>query len=325
MAVFTQLAKHDIESFLTYYLLDQLTGFEGIVEGVENTNYILYLGKFKNPYILTIFERRVNPRDLPFFMELIEWLADAGIPCPRPVRGVNNEMVYPLMEKPAAIVEFLQGQNKPQITPAHTTLLGTLMARLHLAAESFPMTRRNVLSPSGWQTLFSRFHARADEITPGLAKELDKELLHLDMHWPTGLPSGIIHADLFPDNVFFIEEGGQLSLSGVIDFYFACNDFWAYDLAIAMNAWCFDAAHQFVPERARALINAYTQLRPLTKAEISALPMLARGAAMRFIVTRALDWLNHVEGTQVVRKDPMEYIAKLRFHQTIKSINDYGL
>jgi homoserine kinase type II len=324
MAVFTQLNRSNIESFLTYYLLDGLVGFEGITEGVENTNYILYIGKFRKPYILTLFERRVNPRDLPFFMEFIDWMAARGIPCPRPVHGVNSHTVYPLLGKPAVIVDFLEGKNKPKITPGHLSLVGDLIARMHLAAEGFPMTRRNVLSPSGWYTLFTRFRERADEITPGLTQEMENELHYLDKYWPTGLASGIVHTDLFPDNVFFSEEGG-LHLTGVIDFYFSCNDFWAYDLAITMNAWCFDDEHNFVPERAKALFEAYNYVRPLTKAELAALPLLARGAAMRFLITRSLDWLNHVDGMQVVPKDPMEYIQKLRFHQNVKHTGDYGL
>lgn len=324
MAVFTTVSKQDVESFLTYYLLEGLMGFEGIVEGVENTNYILYLGRSKKPYILTIFERRVNPRDLPFFMELMDWLSSRGIPCPRPVRGVNNSTVYPMKGKSAAIVEFLHGKNKPLITPVHMELLGELLAHLHRAALDFPMTRRNVLSPSGWYTLFQRFRERADEIATGLAKELEKELTYLDNHWPTDIPTGVIHGDLFPDNVFFIEDKG-LQLSGVIDFYFSCNDFFAYDFAIVLNAWCFDEEHQFVPERAQALFSAYNSVRPFTKQELAALPLLARGAAMRFIVTRCLDWLNHVEGTKVVPKNPMEYIEKLRFHRSIRNISDYGI
>jgi len=324
MAVFTQLTRQDIENFLTYYLLDELVSFEGITEGVENTNYKLYTGKLKKPYILTVFERRVNPRDLPFFMEYIDWLADRGIPCARPVRGKSNEMTYPIKGKPAAIIEFITGKNNPAISTSHLSQVGDLMAKMHLAAEGFPMTRRNVLSASGWRTLFSRFRSRADEIAPGLEHELEKELDFLDAHWPETLPAGIIHADMFPDNVFFIEKE-YLQLSGVIDFYFACNDFWMYDLAIAMNAWCFDAEHHFVPDRAKALFAAYTYLRPLTNAEIQALPTLARGAAMRFIVTRCLDWLNRVPDAQIVPKDPMDYIARLRFHQTVKSASAYGL
>jgi homoserine kinase type II len=325
MAVFTPVSKVEIEDFLvSHYLLDELKAFEGIVEGVENTNYIIYLGKDKNPYILTIFERRVNPRDLPFFMDLTDWLSARGIPCPRPVHGINNQTVYPLKGKSAAIVEFLSGKNKPQITPQHLTLLGDLLARMHLAADGFPNTRRNVLTLTGWQSLFNRFRERADEIMPGLAQDLAAELAYLDKNWPVDLPSGIVHTDLFPDNVFFTEEKG-LQLSGVIDFYFSCNDFLAYDFTIALNAWCFDAEHRFVPERAKALFAAYSNVRPFTKAELTSLPLLARGAAMRFIVTRSLDWLNHVEGTQVVPKNPMEYIEKLRFHRSIRTIADYKL
>ena len=324
MAVFTPLTAQEIRTFLSsHYSLGELLAAEGIAEGIENTNYLLITGPLQKRYILTVFEQRTNPRDLPFFMQLTDWLAVRGIPCPRPVKGRDGNMVYALAGKPAAVIEFMEGGNSYEITPDHLLQVGELMARMHLAAEGFPMTRRNAMSFSGWEELFAQFRYRADEILPGLEKELADELAWLDRHWPSGLPRGVIHADIFPDNVFFA-QGDTLRISGVIDFYFACNDFWLYDLLICLNAWCFDKDYAFVKERARALFYAYTRLRPLTSAEHAAMPILARGAAMRFIVTRSYDWLNQPPGALVTPKNPKEYIAKLRFHRQVRHASEYG-
>ncbi len=326
MAVYTQLSRQDIENFLSQYPLGKLVSAEGIAEGVENSNYLLTVGMEQRKYILTVFERRTEGRDLPFFMHLTEWLAERGIPCPKPVKGKDGGVLYTLKNKPAAIVSFVEGKNNPRITPAHLTVLGDLAARMHLAAEGFLETRRNALSIDGWQQLFIRFRHRADEITPGCEAELTKELDFLNTHWPTGLPRGIVHTDLFPDNVFFIEDiWGHPRLSGVIDFYFAANDFWLYDLMICVNAWCFDADAMFIPERAQAFFAAYERRRPLTDAERDAMPVLARAAALRIIMTRSHDWLHRDSAAMVTPKDPKEYIAKLRFHREVEDYHGYGI
>lgn len=327
MAVYTKLSAKEIEAFLTQYDAGELVSFKGITEGIENTNYLLVTSQKgeERQYILTIYEQRVDPTELPFFLGLTEWLADRGISCPRPVKGNGGGTIFTLKAKPAALIHFLNGRGSPHITPFHMELVGELVARMHLAAEGFPMTRRNALSVDGWQVLFKRFRQQADSITPDLEHDMAEELAFLEEGWPSGLPQGVIHADIFPDNVFFIDGNtDQPILSGVIDFYFACSDFWIYDLMICMNAWCFDAGHQFVPERAQTLLSSYNRLRPITQAERAAMPLLGRGAAMRFLVTRGYDWLNRVDGALVNPKDPMEYVAKLRFHQRVRSNREYG-
>ncbi len=327
MAVYTKLTANDIAAFLTHYQVGTLVSFKGITEGVENTNYLLVTQKdgVETRYILTLYEQRVNASELPFFMSLTEWLADRSIICPRPVKGEGDRTIFSLKDKPAALINYLTGRGSPHITPRHLELCGELIARMHLAAEGFPMTRRNALSVDGWTNLYHQFRSQANTITPTLEKEIATELQLLETHWPTGLPRGIIHADIFPDNVFFTDGNtDQPDLSGIIDFYFACNDFWMYDLMICFNAWCFDTGHKFVPARAQALLNAYHRLRPITDAERQNMPILARGAAMRFLITRSHDWLHRVEGALVNPKDPMEYVAKLRFHQQVRSAKEYA-
>jgi len=328
MAVYTKLTAEEIERFLKQYDIGTLVSFKGITEGVENTNYLLVtaLAGEYGRYILTLYEQRVKPEELPFFMGLTEWLADRGIACPRPVKGCDGQVIGTLGGRSAALIHFLRGRGSPHITPRHLELVGEMIARMHLAAKDFPMTRRNALSVDGWDELFQRFRERADTICPGFENEVAQELTYLARHWPHDLPQGVIHADIFPDNIFFIDGNtDQPELSGIIDFYFACNDFWIYDVMICMNAWCFDAAHRFVPERAQALLRSYHRLRPITEAERQAMPILARGAAMRFLVTRSHDWLNRPEGALVNPKDPMEYITKLRFHQRVGDYRDYGI
>ncbi len=328
MAVYTQLTRADIDGFLLQYDVGQLASFKGIAQGVENTNYLLRLNhqSAKVPYILTLYEQRVDAKDLPFFLGFTQHLAQRGIVCPRPIAGKDGETVYHLKNRPAALIQFLEGADSPHITPTHLSLVGDLLARMHVAAQDFSLTRKNNLSLYGWKELFSRYRARADEIAPGMQKEIADELDYLSEHWPADLPGGIVHADLFPDNVFFIDGNtDQPQLSGVIDFYFACHDSWIYDLLICMNAWCFDSGHTFVTARAKALMQAYQKIRPLTEAEKNAMPLLARAASMRFISTRVYDWLNRIPGALVNPKDPMEYIAKLRFHRSIGDWKDYAI
>jgi len=308
MAVYTPLSKNEIRAFLAHYAVGTPVSARGIAEGVSNTNYLVQADK---RYILTIFESRADPKDLPFFMDLTSWLAERGIPAPRPIRAKNGKTILPLKGKSAALVEFLEGKNNPNITLYHMRQLGTLAAHMHLAAKDFPRKRANALSLSGYKELFAKIEKRCDQIKPGLAKTIRDELTYLQKNWPKDLPSGVVHADLFPDNVFFKQD----ELSGVIDFYFACNDFWMYDLMICMNAWCFNGVHTFLPSRAKALLQAYHKVRPITQKERKAMPLLARAAAMRFLLTRSYDWLNPVAGAVVTAKDPMEYLEKLAFHQ----------
>lgn len=328
MAVYTPLTQAEIAAFLLHYDVGLLVSYKGITEGVENTNYLLVTSHHgeQTRYILTLYEQRVNPDDLPFFLGFTEWLASRGIHCPKPVIGRQGAKYYSVKNRPAALIQFLEGQGSPHIIPRHLELTGELIANMHLAADGFPLSRPNALSLAGWRALFRKFENRADEITPGLARLMGDELAYLERHWPSGLPGGVVHADVFPDNVFFVDGNtDQPQLSGIIDFYFACNDFWMYDLVVCMNAWCFDNGRQFVKARGRALMDAYQGVRPISDAEREAMPVLARGAAMRFLVTRAYDWLNRVPGALVNPKDPMEYVAKLRFHQQAKDWTHYGI
>jgi homoserine kinase type II len=319
MAVYTEVADDDLNQFIAGYDLGKALSFKGIAEGVENTNYLVRTEA--GPHILTLYEKRVAVEDLPFFLGLMEHLADSGIACPVPVRDKNGEMLRELAGRPAAIITFLDGLWVRRPSADHCAALGETLARLHLAGQTFGMTRKNALSVPGWRPLHEAASGGADTIAPGLNAEVGEELSALEASWPRGLPEGIIHADLFPDNVFFLDN----QLSGVIDFYFACNDSLAYDIAICLNAWCFEPDNAFNITKARALLRAYAGFRPFTDEEFEALPILARGAALRFLLTRIYDWLNTSADALVKPKDPMEYVRKLRFHRSVKSAREYGL
>ena len=319
MAVYTEVSDEELNAFLGQYDLGQVTAFKGIAEGVENSNYLLRTTA--GTYILTLYEKRVRPEDLPFFLGLMRHLSSRGFACPLPVAGRDGESLRHLSGRPAAIITFLDGLSPRRVLPQHCRPLGESLARMHVAGEGFALQRENDLSIGGWRPLFERSRARAHEVRPGLAEDLERELDALESHWPGDLPSGVIHADLFPDNVFFLGE----RLSGFIDFYFACNDFFAYDLAVCLNAWCFERDNAFNITKARHMLNSYRTVRPLDQAELEALPVLARGSAIRFLLTRLYDWLHQPEGALVKPKDPLEYWHKLRFHQGVSGYRAYGL
>jgi len=319
MAVYTEVTDEDLETFLAHYALGAALSCKGIAEGVENSNFLLVTER--GPYILTLYEKRVNPEDLPFFLGLLDHLRDKGLACPQPVHGGDGKALRPLCGRPAAIFTFLEGMWPRRVAARHCGPVGEALAALHLAGADFAMRRPNALSVAGWGELFGRCRSHADDVQPGLAALIEAELAELAASWPSGLPTGIIHADLFPDNVFFRGE----ALSGLIDFYFACTDFLAYDLAICLNAWCFEADGSLNATKARALFAGYQRVRPLEAAELAAMPVLARGAAMRFLLTRLYDWLNRPEGALVTPKDPREYLRKLRFHQSVRGLGCYCL
>jgi homoserine kinase type II len=319
MAVYTEVSDEDLKAYLAAYELGEVTAFKGIAEGVENSNYLLHTTA--GSFILTLYEKRVAPEDLPFFLGLMEHLADRGIDCPTPVAGRDGKALRRLRGRPAAVVTFLNGLSPRRILPEHCRALGAALAEMHLAGANFALRRDNDLSVNGWRPLFEASAARAHEVRPGLAEELEGELAWLEAAWPTDLPEGVIHADLFPDNVFFLGE----RLSGIIDFYFACNDFLAYDIAVCLNAWCFEPDNAFNITKARHMLHAYRAKRPIAPAELEALPLLARGSALRFLLTRLYDWLNHPEGALVAPKDPLEYLNKLRFHCEVRGPGAYGL
>ena len=319
MAVYTEVSDDDLERFVAEYDIGKVTAFKGIAEGVENSNYLLQTES--GTYILTIYEKRVKPEDLPFFLGLMDHLAAAGIPCPTPIHGRDGDALRMLSDKPAAIVSFLDGVWPKGRSPRHCAELGEAVAHMHVAGVDFSMRRENDLRVDAWRPLFESCRAGADDVAPGLEADIAAELDHLERSWPQALPEGVIHADLFPDNVFFL--GGRLT--GIIDFYFACNDWFAYEIAICLNAWCFEPDHQFNITKARNLLSAYRRVRPFSETEFSALPLLARGAAMRFLLTRLYDWLNRVDGALVRPKDPVEYLTKLKFHQGVSGPSAYGL
>lgn len=319
MAVYTEVGDADLEELLRAYDLGTILSFKGIAEGVENSNFLLRAET--GTYILTLYERRVAEGDLPFFIGLMEHLAERGIRCPLPVHGRDGQALRRVAGRPAALISFLEGMWVRRPQPHHCAAVGQALAEMHQAGRDFPLSRKNALSLAGWPPLFEMSRARADEVEPGLADFVDKELAALAAAWPAGLPDGIIHADLFPDNVFFLRG----KLSGLIDFYFACNDLLAYDLAVCLNAWCFEPDNAFNVTKGRALIQAYAGIRELRPEELEALPILARGAALRFLLTRLYDWLTVPAGALVTPKDPREYLRKLRFHQKAKSAADYGV
>lgn len=321
MAVYTILSDDDISSLLSAYDLPALATAEGIRSGIENTNYKLTLADGTR-LILTLFEKRVNEAELPFFASLMDELSSGGIPCPRPMHARDGQALRRVRDKPAMMVTFLEGTSVTSIRSQHTEELGRQLARLHLAGMACGPSRRNDLSLAGWQQLCGKVAPRADEIAAGLGAMLQEEAAYQQEHFPSHLPQGIIHADLFPDNVFFDAKD---RLTGIIDFYFACNDMLAYDVAICLNAWCFDKEGEFALACARALLRGYNEVRPLSGAELEALPVLARGAALRFLLTRTHDGLFPVAGALVTPKDPLEYIRKLRFHRSVKHHGEYGL
>src|SRR5882757_5919145 len=319
MAVYTDVAAEDLAEFLRGYDIGELLSYKGIAEGVENSNFLMHTSK--GAFILTLYEKRVAADDLPYFLSLMAHLAERGVRCPQPARNREGAVYSQLAGRPAAIINFLEGVWPRRPNAAHCTGVGEALAKMHLAGADFPLFRNNPLSVSGWRPLFDLAADRADGVQAGLRDFVAQELAHLEAGWPNQLPLGVIHADLFPDNVFFLGE----RLSGLIDFPFSCNDILAYDVAICLNAWCFEPDHSFNVTKARALLSAYGRERKLSDAEQDALPLLARGSALRFLLTRLVDFLNVPPGALVKPKDPLEYVRKLRFHQNVLSARDYGI
>ncbi|ANL26865.1 homoserine kinase [Rhizobium phaseoli] len=319
MAVYTDIAEDDLKWFLTEYDAGSLLSYKGIAEGVENSNFLLHTSK--EPLILTLYEKRVEKTDLPFFLGLMQHLAARGLSCPLPLPRRDGALLGSLSGRPAALISFLEGMWLRKPEAKHCREVGRALAQMHVAGDGFELKRPNALSIDGWRTLWEKSEARADEVEPGLQHEIRGELDFLSAAWPKGLPAGVIHADLFPDNVFFLGD----QLSGLIDFYFACNDLLAYDVSICLNAWCFEKDGAYNITKGTAMLEGYQSVRPLSGEEIAALPVLSRGSALRFFLTRLYDWLTTPEGAMVTKKDPLEYLRKLRFHRQIGSAAEYGL
>lgn len=319
MAVYTDITETELAAFLGEYDIGGLRSYRGIAEGSENSNYMLHTSA--GEFILTLYEKRVDKADLPFFLGLMQHLANKGISCPLPVQRRDGALMGEIAGRPAAIITFIEGFWVRRPSAAHCREVGKALAELHRAGADFELTRQNAMAIPGWKALWAGARDRADEVERGLANEVEADFAALEAAWPSGLPEGVIHADLFPDNVFFLGD----RLSGLIDFYFACNDFYAYDLATCLNAWCFEKDFSFNLTKGRALLAGYQSVRPLAPSEGAALPVLAHGSALRFLMTRLYDWLHVPDGAMIQKRDPKEYLRRVRFHRAVHSASEYGL
>ena len=306
MAVYTHLSENDVTRFLQDYSCGHLQSFVGIAQGVENTNYIITTDRDK--YILTIFEARTNPADLPFFFAYMEHLKREGINCP----VVIDNKIGKIKGKAAVLISFLDGANikSPEISPNLCFQMGEFLARMHVASASFTLNRPNSMSLPTWQALFNRFTFRADQVSEGLHGVIKDELSRARNTLALDLPCGVVHADAFPDNVF--QRNGKIS--GIIDFYFSATDFFVYDLAITLNAWCFEKG-VLKSNNARAMIEGYESVRKLTDKEKDAFSDIAGIAALRILMTRTHDFIFHDPANLVHPKDPVEYRMILEHHK----------
>jgi homoserine kinase type II len=317
MAVYTKLEHLEVKLFLEQYNISNFKDYKGITEGVENTNYLIESSE--QDYILTIYEKRVDEKDLPFFIKLLSDLSDNNFPCPKPIANKSNKKINKIKNKNAALVTFLNGKSKNKITSEDCFEVGKIAAQLHKITKKFNINRKNNLSIENWQNIFEKTIKQKIDLDESIIKKTRNYLNFLKDKWPKNLPQGIIHADLFPDNIFFIDN----KVSGIIDFYFACNDFFAYEIAICINSICFDNNSTFNMAKAKNLINGYSSIRTLTEDEKKYLPILSMGAAMRFFLTRLYDFYHTDNKADVKIKDPFEYYKKIEFHSTIKNFNEY--
>ncbi len=320
MAVYTKLNQNQIEEILSNYNLGRLESFKGIEEGIENTNYFLVVNKKK--FILTIYEKRVKSQDLPFFSDLMSLLNKANFKCPAPISNKENKTITELNGKKLMIVSFLEGKAKQNLSPANCKSIGLEVAKMHELTKNFKLTRKNDLSINSWRKIFDSVKDNCANIHKDLPKLIGENLDDVEKNWPKNLPKGIIHADLFHDNIFFTQD----KFSGVIDFYFSCEDFFAFEIAICFNALCFDGLKNnlsFNVTKAKNFIDGYKSVRKLADEELGSIKVLSQGAALRFLLTRVFDALNKVEGAIVKIKDPMEYLKRLEFHKNSRNQEDY--
>jgi homoserine kinase type II len=317
MAVYTKLEHQEVRQFLEQYNINNFKDYKGITEGVENTNYLIKTSE--QDYILTIYEKRVDENDLPFFIKLLSYLSENRFPCPKPIANKNNEKINRIKNKNAALVTFLNGQSKNKITSEECFEIGKITAQLHKITKKFDINRKNNLSIENWESIFEKTIKQKIDLDESIIKKTKNYLNFLKDKWPKNLPQGIIHADLFPDNIFFRNN----KVSGIIDFYFACNDFFAYEIAICINSLCFDNNSTFNMTKAKNLIDGYTSIKTLSEDEKKYLPILSMGAAMRFFLTRLYDFYHTDNKADVKIKDPFEYFKKIEFHSTIKNFNEY--
>ena len=320
MAVYTQLNKENIKEILLNYSIGQLKEFKGIEDGIENTNYFLRIDSKK--YILTIYEKRVKKKDLPFFSDLMTGLHKENFKCPVPIKNNNNKTISTYKNKNLMIVSFLDGGAKNILSPSNCKSLGQEVARMHLITKNFKIQRRNDLSIGSWRKIFEQVKDKCIDIHKDLPGLIETNLTDVEKNWPKDLPGGIIHADLFSDNIFFKDD----KFNGIIDFYFSCNDFYALEIAICFNALCFDGSKNnlsFNATKAKSFMKGYNQLRVLNANEKESIKVLSQGSALRFLLTRVFDAINTVEGAIVKVKDPMEYLVRLEFHRNSKNFEDY--
>jgi len=320
MAIYTKLSENNLKEFFLKYNLGKLLNYKGIQEGIENTNYFIQADKGK--FILTVYEKRVEEKDLPFFMGLMKNLFDANFPSPEPIINKNGNYVTEISGKKAAVVSFLEGSAKKSLDPHDCHKVGIQTAKLHLITKNLTGKRENKLSVSSWRKIYKKIQKDCSRIHPNLAKIIEKNLHEIENNWPKNIPSGIIHADLFPDNIFFKDN----KLTGIIDFYFSCYDFYVFEIAICLNALCFEGQKEnlsFNVTKAKKFIDGYSSIKKITEEEKKYLKILCQGAAMRFLLTRVFDYLNLTEGALVKIKDPIEYLKRLEFHNSVKDYQDY--
>ena len=320
MAVYTKLSKNNLNEFFLKYNLGKLLNYKGIKDGIENTNYFIEMEKGK--FILTVYEKRVDKKDIPFFMSLMKNLYNSKFPSPEPIINKNGNYISEISNKKAAIVSFLDGSAKKNLTPSDCYEVGFNTAKLHLITKNLTGKRVNKLSINSWRKIYNKVKRNCSKIHPNLTEIIEKNLDEIENNWPKNIPSGIIHADLFPDNIFFIGN----KLSGIIDFYFSCYDFYAFEIAICLNALCFEGQKEnlsFNVTKAKKFIEGYSELRQLTEEEKQSLKILCQGAAIRFLLTRVFDYLNLTEGAIVKIKDPVEYLKRLEFHNNVNNYQDY--
>ena len=309
MAVYSPIIESELLSLLEQYNIGSLVKFEGILEGIENTNYEITTSQ--NKYILTIFEKRVESKDIPFFINLKKHLASKKFLCPKPVSDIQGKNINTLKNKSCVFVSFLNGKKVTNVKDTHCQQVGEVLASLHLQTKDFNGKRLNSMSCIQWQNIFLKCKNHANQDFIHMLPVIEEELSYLKNHWPNDLPNGIIHADVFQDNVFFQKN----IFSGLIDFYFSCNDFLAYDIALTINAWCFNNQNIFNKNRYQALIKGYESRRKLTTEEQKYFSILLRGASIRILITRLHDQLFRADDALVNPKDPNEYLAILKFHQ----------
>ena len=320
MAVYTQISIDELNLFLSKYNIDKINEFSGIKDGTSNSNYLLTADNKK--FILTIFEERTNQENLPFYFDLMNHLNAHDIKCPEVIKDKQGNFSNSIKQKHAVITSFLTGSSLEKIKPIHCSNLGLTIAKMHNASEKLNIKRENELGFDKLGIIIEKLKTYKKHIDDEKLKFIEDEFLFLSREISKDLPSGIIHADLFPDNIFFEEN----NLTGIIDFYFSCNDFYAYEIAICLNAWCFeDSNNEFNPTKAKYLLGSYNQERKFSNEEVEALPLLARASALRYLLTRLLDFYSHEDSDLILKKDPNEYISKLKFHQSVRKASEYGL